>query len=57
MVKKAVNICILILFVVRLVTLQWPLDIASILVLLSVIIISVAAGFAAANLMHKEEEK
>lgn len=57
MVKKAVNICILILFVVRLVTLQWPRDIASVLVLLSVIIISVAAGFAAANLMHKEEDQ
>lgn len=52
MVKKIINLVILALLVVRLVTIPWPSYAAGILTLASVVIISVAAGIAIANLLH-----
>ncbi len=54
MVKRIVDYVILGLLLVRLLTLQWPSDLAGIISMISTVIISVAAGLAISNLLARK---
>lgn len=55
MVKKIVSVAILALLVVRLVTFQWPIDLAGIINTASLVIISIAAGIALPGLFRRDD--
>lgn len=50
MVKKIINISILLLFIVKVITYTWPDDTAGLINTISFVIISVAAGIASISL-------
>jgi len=56
MVKKIVNLVILLLFIVRLMTYSWPGDAAGLLNALSLVIIAAAAGIAAMSLWEDRKK-
>lgn len=53
MVKKIIDCAILGLLLVRLVTLEWPSSVAGMIDIVSVVIISIAAGVAISNLLFR----
>lgn len=56
MVKNIVNLSVIGLFVVRLLTFDWPSSTTDVLHLASTVLISIAAGVALSNLLYNRKE-